>query len=244
MILTRLIPGGDAALDLASDTAAATLDEYYRPPRSDWVRVNLVGSVDGSAAGGDGTSDTLSNPVDRRILRTIRGLADAVVVGAASVRAEGYYVPRTAALAVVTGSGDLSGNRIHTTGQRGPLLVLCPAGAADTVRRTLGETEAHVVVVPSSAGRMTPQHILSALRTAGYRSIVCEGGPTLAGQFLQAGVLDELCLTTSPVIGGTTLPLFGGTEIDATTLTLTHLLADESSFLYSRWAVAGHEATS
>jgi len=241
--LTRLIPGGGAPLDLDADESQATLDEYYRPPAADWVRLNLVGSVDGSAAGNDGTSDSLSNPTDRRVLRTLRGLADAVVVGAASVRAEGYYVPRTAALAVVTGSGDLSGNRIVTTGQRGPLLVLCPATAAETARRTLGSTAARVVEVPADGGRITPQHILDALTSAGYRSIVCEGGPRLAAQFLQAGVLNEICLTTSPVVGGTSLPLFAGASLSETPLTLTQLMVDERSFLYSRWAVAGAGAT-
>jgi riboflavin biosynthesis pyrimidine reductase len=238
VILTRVVPGGDAALDLDTDASQLALDDYYRLPAPSWVRLNLIGSVDGSAAGSDGTSDTLTNPVDRRILRTLRGLADAVVVGAASVRAEGYYVPRSAALAVVTGSGDLSGNRIRTSGERGPLVVLCPSAAVDTVRRTLGETPALILEVPSAGGRMTPREILRILTREGYSSIVCEGGPSLAAQFLQDGVLDEICLTTSPVVGGTALPLFGGVALDETALTLTQLLVDERSFLYSRWAVA------
>jgi riboflavin biosynthesis pyrimidine reductase len=241
--LTRLIPGGASPLDLDDDTSQETLDGYYRPPSAAWVRLNLVGSVDGSAAGGDGTSDSLTSPVDRRVLRTLRGLADAVVVGAASVRAEGYYIPRTAALAVVTGSGDLSGHRIVTSAQRGPLLVLCPPTAADTARRTLGSTPARVIEVPATGTRLSPQHILRALTAEGYRSIVCEGGPTLAAQFVDAGVLNEICLTTSPVVGGTSLPMFAGAPLGETPLTLTQLLVDEKSFLYSRWAVAGAAAT-
>jgi riboflavin biosynthesis pyrimidine reductase len=241
--LTRLIPGGASPLDLDDDTSQAILDEYYRPPSDEWVRLNLVGSVDGSAAGSDGTSDSLSNPIDRRVLRTLRGLADAVVVGAASVRSEGYHVPRTAALAVVTGSGDLSGHRIITTGQRGPLLVVCPPSAAATARRTLGGAAAHIIEVPAEGTQLSPHNILRALADGGYRSIVCEGGPSLAAQFVAAGVLDEICLTTSPVIGGTSLPLFAGAPLNETPLTLTQLLVDERSFLYSRWAVAGAGAT-
>jgi riboflavin biosynthesis pyrimidine reductase len=241
--ITRLIPGGSAPLDLDSGTSQATLDEYYRPPAAAWVRLNLVGSVDGSAAGSDGTSDSLTNPTDRRVLRTLRGLADAVVIGAASVRAEGYYVPRTAALAVVTGSGDLSGNRIVTTGQRGALLVLCPSAAAGTVRRTLGPTAARILEVPAEGGRMSPRNILAVLHSEGYRSIVCEGGPSLAAQFLRDGVVDEICLTTSPVVGGTSLPLFAGVPMSERPLTLTQLMVDEQSFLYSRWAVANAPAT-
>jgi riboflavin biosynthesis pyrimidine reductase len=117
-------------------------------------------------------------------------------------------------------------------------VVLCPSAAVDTVRRTLGETPALILEVPSAGGRMTPREILRILKREGYSSIVCEGGPSLAAQFLQDGVLDEICLTTSPVVGGTALPLFGGVARDETALTLTQLLVDERSFLYSRWAVA------
>ncbi len=103
MILRRLVPAGPE-LDL--DDRPALLD-LYRPPRSTWLRLNMVATVDGAAAGSDGTSESLTNRADRRILGVIRELADVVLVGAASVRAEGYQLPKRAPLAVVTRSGDL-----------------------------------------------------------------------------------------------------------------------------------------
>jgi riboflavin biosynthesis pyrimidine reductase len=239
VILTRVIPGGEPPLDLNTPEARARLVELYRPASPDWLRLNLVGSVSGSAAGSDGTSETLTNPTDRRLLNVIRDLSDLVLVGAASVRAEGYFVPKNAGLAVVTGTGNLSGNRIVTTGQRGPLLVLCPATAAATVRHTLGDVDASIITVADTDGTLSPHDILGALRGAGYRSIVCEGGPSLAAQLIEAGVVDEICLTVSPVLNGSALPLFGGNHLTERRLTLTQLMADDASGLYSRWAMAG-----
>lgn len=237
MILTRIFPTGDAPIELDADDSQERLVELYRIPRPDWVRLNLIGSVSGSAGGTDGTSETLSSPIDRRILKIIRDHGDVVLVGAASVRVEGYYLPRTAALAVVTSSGDLSGHRIVTTGQRGALLVLCPAAAADTVRDTLRDAVAEIFVVPDIEGKLDPADILTTLRTAGYRSVVAEGGPSLAGQLIDAGLVNELCLSTSPNLGGTAIPLLGTREMTEKALTLTQLLADDASGLYARWAV-------
>lgn len=249
MILTRIFPPGDAPVDLEAVDSQDTLHELYRPPRAEWVRLNLIGSVSGSAGGTDGTSETLSNPLDRRILKIIRDHGDVVLVGAASVRVEGYYLPRTAALAVVTSSGDMSAHRITTTGQRGPLLILCPASAVDRVRSTLGEASARIIEVPDTAGHLAPADIIDALRDAGFHSVVVEGGPSLAGQLIDAGLVDELCLSTSPKLGGTAIPLFGTQEMAERQLTLTQILADEFSGLYARWAVtnaaepAGHPAS-
>jgi riboflavin biosynthesis pyrimidine reductase len=238
--LTRLFPPTDIPLDLGDEAEHELLVNLYRPPREEWLRLNLIGSVSGSAAGVDGTSETLTNKTDRMILRIIRDLSDVVLVGAASVRAEGYFVPRHAALAVVTGSGDLSGHRIRSGGQRGALVIVCPTSAVPTVRRTLGDTAASIIEVSDDNGRMTAHGIIDGLRSAGYRSIVCEGGPGLAAQCVNAGLVDEFCLTTSPVLNGASLPLFGGHEFAERQLTLTQLLSDESSFLYGRWALSGH----
>ena len=242
MILTRIYPPGDAPVDLEAEDSQDTLHELYRPPRAEWVRLNLIGSVSGSAGGTDGTSETLSNPLDRRILKIIRDHGDVVLVGAASVRIEGYFLPRTAALAVVTSSGDMSAHRITTTGQRGPLLILCPASASSRVRATLGDAPAQIIEVADNNGHLAPRDILAALRTAGFHSVVVEGGPSLAGQLIDAGLVDELCLSTSPKLGGTAIPLFGTQEMAERRVTLTQILADEFSGLYARWAVTNPAA--
>src|SRR5690606_35852114 len=106
VIVTRLHPSPHAHVDTTSPHATDTLVQWYHPPRYVWLRTNLVASANGSAAGSDGTSETLTAGADRRILGIIRRIADTVLVGAESVRAEGYVMPRTAKLVIVTASGD------------------------------------------------------------------------------------------------------------------------------------------
>ena len=235
MILTSVFPAAANPIDLESADAVGRVTELYRPPRRDWLRLNLIGSVSGSAAGPDGTSESLTNSADRLILGVIRALSDVVVVGAASVRAEGYFVPRNGALAVVSRSGDFSGHNIKGSGARGTVLILCPAAAVPRARATIGLAEVTIVAVPDAHGSLTASAIVAALRGAGYRSIVAEGGPTLATQLVLGGVVDELCLTTSPVLNGGSLPLFGAQEFNRLPLTLDQLLVDSAGATYARW---------
>ena len=237
MILTPVYPSPGEPVDLATEDAREQLAELYALPRPDWVRVNLIGSVSGSAAGSDGTSETLTNPADRALLKVIRSLADMVVVGAASVRAEGYYIPRHAELAVVTGTGDLGSHLVTSKGTRASFYVLCPAAAVERARETTAAADAQIIVVPDENGRMTAPAIVTSLRESGFSSIVCEGGPSLASQFVRAGVVDEVCLTTAPVLNGARSPLFGGHEFDDIPVTLSSLLVDDKNGVYARWAI-------
>jgi riboflavin biosynthesis pyrimidine reductase len=238
VILTRVFPAPKESarveiLDLAVPESRERLLELYRPPRGPWLRMNLITSVGGSAAGSDGTSESLTNSADRKILGVIRELADIVLVGAQSVRAEGFVLPRSARLAIVTGSGNLSGHRITATDDR--VYVLCPAAAAPLAAASL--PGARIIEVADDRGALDPAVVLETLRAEGFGSIVCEGGPSLVAQFARAGLIDELCLSTSPQLGGPSLPLLGDAQIDAVRLELTQLLMDDSSGLYARWAV-------
>ncbi|ROQ41097.1 5-amino-6-(5-phosphoribosylamino)uracil reductase [Frondihabitans sp. PhB188] len=237
-------PDVPTSLEVGCDETQEILKEWYRPPADTWLRINLIAAVSGDAAGVDGTSDSLSNPADRSILRAIRDVADAVVVGAASVRAEGYRVPLTAKLVVVTSSGDLSGHRIAPE-RADRVVVICPAAALDRVHESLGRPLrelATVLVCPDVAGRLAPADIVEALRGVGLRSLVCEGGPSLAGQFLHDSLVDELCLSTSPIVIGSGLPVFGTERFDASALSLDQLLIDDLSSLYARWKVLPNSA--
>lgn len=231
MKLTRLLPTRED-LDLDGGASRDALARWYAPPGGRWLRLNLVASVDGRSAGDDGTSDSLTNRVDRAVLGVIRRTADAVLVGAASVRAEGYRMPARATLAVVTRSGDLSGHGFEPGS--GSLLVLAPASARAAVERSLGDASYQLEILEERRGRIPARALLDALHRRGHESIVCEGGPSLAGQLVRAGLVDELCLTTSPVIGGSAAGIL---DVDSLTggLDLTQLLVDDSGALYARW---------
>jgi len=242
VILSRVHPSPLETFELDAPTTRDRLLELYRPATSPSLRLNLVASISGSAAGSDGTSETLTSRVDRHILGVIRELSDVVLVGASSVRAEGYQVPRRSRLAVLTGTGDLSGHRLEPLdGHESPrVMVLAPPHAHARVLDTLPDAELLEVPVEGEAVRMDA--VVATLRAAGLASIVCEGGPGLASQLVRAGLVDELCLTTSPQIGGTSLPLLTG-EASPLDATLTQLLLDESGFLYARWATGARSAS-
>lgn len=237
MILTRVHPGPAESLDLDAEGARDRLLELYAPPAGPWLRLNLVTSVSGSAAGSDGTSETLTSAADRRVLGVIRELSDVVLVGAQSVRAEGYLQPRRALLAIVTASGDLAGHRI--VGEGPAVVVVCPPAAVDRVRQSLPGADTLTVPGP----RMLPVDIVAALHGRGLASIVCEGGPGLARQLISSGLVDEVCLTTSPRLTGVTLPVLGVDAFPEVAVRLGQLIIDDQSSLYARWFTAGPPAS-
>ncbi len=238
MIVRRVFPTAGEPIDLDVPDARDLLTALYEPSRPGQVRLNLIGSVSGSATGSDGTSESLTNSADRMILKAIRSLADIVVVGATTVRREGYFIPRSGALAVVTRSGDLSQHRLKGTSGAGTLVILCPAAAVEAVTATAPVADARIVVVADSDRLLGATSIVDALRHEGYASIVAEGGPQLARLFITGGVVDELCLTTSPVLNGGVLPLFGPGEFAEHPLALSQLLVDDGGATYARWALA------
>jgi riboflavin biosynthesis pyrimidine reductase len=226
VILERLYPPSPEGVD--SDDRDALIASYI-PPAIPWVRINMIASANGSAVGTDGTSTSLSSAVDRRILGVIRQQADVVLIGAQTLRSEGYLQPRAARLAIVTNSGNLAGHQISD--EASP-IVLCPPSAVDLVAATCPRAE-----VISIVDAVTPNNMLRALATLGLHSVVCEGGPRLAAQFVDAALADELCLTTAPVIGGAALPVLGGADLAARSAILTQLLRDEAGYLYARWSL-------
>jgi riboflavin biosynthesis pyrimidine reductase len=224
-------------VDLDEDGSRERLLDWYRPDAPDWVRLNLISTVSGSAAGPDNTSESITTSADRRILGVIRQLADVVLVGAGTVRVEGYQLPKRAALAIVTASGDLGGHQLPAGTRADQLFVVCPASAVGRARASLGEADATFLELLASDDGLDARAILDALRDRGLRSIVSEGGPKLAAQLIAAGLLDEMCLSQAPYLGGADIPAFepGGNELRK--LRLTQLLIDDESVTYSRWHV-------
>lgn len=222
-------------LDLDDRGAASALESLYAPPHAQWLRTNLVAGIDGGARGSDGISDGLSNPIDRRVLGAIRRSADVVLVGASTVRAEGFRVPHAARLAVVSTSGDF-GDAVVDPESVARVTVYCPVGFAEKVTSGLHDSSVAVVEVTADGGRIDPAALIRALHARGADSIVCEGGPSLVGQLLDADLVDEVCLTTAPMLAGSTSPVFAGGGA-GTRVELTQLLADDLGALYARWRV-------
>lgn len=239
--LRRLLPD-DGAIALADPDARTTLREWYRLDSPEHLRLTLVSTLDGRAAGADGTSESLTSRVDRTVLGVIRELSDAVLVGAETLRREPRLVPRSRPLVVLSASGDLGRpHRPHAEGDaRPPLLVATTPAGAQRLATEHPDAEA-LVLTPRSEGRLPLTAVLDLLRTRGLRRIAAEGGPALAGALVGAGHVDELCLTLMPRLGGTALPLLGAHGITPSDglrrLQLGQLLVDDQGALYGRWSM-------
>jgi riboflavin biosynthesis pyrimidine reductase len=214
-----------------------------RPDGRCWVLANMVGGLDGSASVG-GRVGELSGAPDRALFRALRALADVVMVGAETVRREGYgaiaLTPELAAarqaagrpaappLAVVTRSLNLDWSaRVFAAAPESRTLVIT-AAAADPQRLRRARAVAEVII--AGEDRVEPDEALRHLAERGHHVVLCEGGPAWLGQLAAAGRLDELCLTIAPLMGGDPLPL--SVTPDGAPLAqfeLRHVLADAST---------------
>ncbi len=199
-------PGRDLGED-ENELASELRHIYAYPESGTCVRANMIASVDGAIAVA-GRSGALSGPGDRLLFQVLRSLADVIVVGAGTARAERYgpasrskwvragHVPP---IAVVTKWLSLAPDSplIRDSVPRTIVLTTeqAPAQAVLEVRKT-----ADVVVI--GAQSVPANGIISELTGRGYRKLLVEGGPSLLGQFAVAGLLQELCVTTSPLLEG------------------------------------------
>lgn len=172
----------------------------------------MIASIDGASSAG-GLSGALGGPSGKAVFAALRCLADVVVVGAATMRAESYGpvrldnaararrrawgVPEVSPVAVVTRSCRLDCESTFFTDAEQTPFVLTVHAAAEADRRRAGQA-AEVVV---AGGRdVEPARALGALAHRGAGNVLEEGGPSLNGQLAAAGVLDALCLTLSPTL--------------------------------------------
>ena len=244
--MRALLPSARSEIDLV-EAYAPTGDASSRRP---FVRCNMVTSLDGAITVA-GRSGSLGGPADRKVFMTLRALADVVLVGAGTVRAEGYGPARLAPdlrarrekrgqpsvppIAVVTGSGDLDwSSRFFTDAEVRP-IVFTTSQAGDKVRRQ-GEATAEIVL--AGEDRVDLPRVLGHLDAAGLRSVLLEGGPGLNADVVSAGLLDELCLTVSArLVGGSGPRVLAGPElVPPLDLEVVHLL-EEDGLLFYRLAV-------
>lgn len=179
-------------------------DRLERP----YLRVNFVSSVDGAVTVG-GVSAGLGSPVDRKVFLLLRELADVVLVGAGTVRAEGYGGARRPTrgstepppIAVVTASAALDpGSRLFTDTRVAPIVFTTAAAPVDQ-RKALAVAGAEVVVAGEHL--VDVDLVLAALHKRGLLRVLSEGGPRLHGDLIAADAVDELCLTLAPALVGT-----------------------------------------
>ncbi|NNG39924.1 pyrimidine reductase family protein [Flexivirga sp. ID2601S] len=217
--MRRLLPTG---AELSDDD----LIELYAGTATDpsLVRLNMAATVDGSATGDDNRAGSINTPPDNRVFQLLRAWADVIVAGSGTVLAEHYD-------AAVT---DPRWTKLREGRPADPALaVLTSSGTVPSEVDT--STGGEVLGVRSSAARPFSE-VIDQLHEKGYRRILFEGGPTIAGEALAQGVIDELCLTWTPmVVGGDGPRITRGPQMDRP-LTLLSML-EEDGTLIGRWQV-------
>ena len=181
----------------------------------------MVTGLDGSTVV-DRNSRGLSNATDQQLLLTLRSFADVILVGAGTVRAEGYGPPRLPGqrIAVVSRSGEFDfESPLFASGQA---LLILPDGAPP-------------VPVPSVRAGRGDVDIVAALAQLNAQVVQAEGGAALNGLLAAADVIDELNLSLSPQINGGAGPrLTSGAPALSHRMQLAHVLEDDG-FLFTRY---------
>ena len=215
--------------------------DLYAPPDGALLRAGFVVSADGGIAL-DGSSRPLQSPADQLAFSTLRSVSDAVVVGAGTARAEDYGpvrsrpagrewrtaagLPAQPPLVIVTRSLDLDpGARCFT----GPTVVVTCAAAPGRDR--------FPDVVVAGDREVDLADAVRQLADRGLTRLLCEGGPQLLTALLQQGLVDELCLSLTPLLVGRAPGLLTAQLHDPLALELVHLVDGGDGVLLARYRV-------
>ena len=215
-------------------------------PDRPYLALNMVSSLDGRATI-DWRTKGLSTELDRQLFHHLRTQADAVMVGAGTVRIERY--------GRMAKSDELRDKREREGLARDPLAVVVSARLdlpADLP--LLNEPEQRVVIATGSdaelpglgdqveyarVGDDLPLLMARLRESHGVRSVLCEGGPTLNSHLFAAGVVDELFLTLNPKIAGgaAALTIVAGRELVEPAELQMVSVAEGGGDLFTRWRV-------
>lgn len=231
MGLQQLLPT-PGRRDLQELYAGLTLD---RPAadRSVHVALCMVSSADGAVAV-DGLSGGLGGAADLIALSRLRAANDVSLVGAGTVRDEGYVpltgtperradrsarglrpVPR---MAIVTASGRLDPALAVFSDPSEPPIVLT---STDADPAALAAIEDRAEVHRVGDGQLTATAICTRLAELGLTRVLLEGGPRLNQALLSTGHIDEVFMTLAPtLVGGGAARIIAGDHEHATPMEL------------------------
>lgn len=193
------------------------LDAWYPwPADRPWLRCMMVMSLDGGFRGADGRSRGISSPADQRVLLQGRRLAHAVLIGAETMRRERYQalrcgndvvrresgLPPEPTLVVVSASLDLPWDEGALADSEARPLVATTEQSLDRALREGMHPGRSADVIALPGHRVDMGQLLAALHSRGLVHLVCEGGPHLLSELVQAQAVDEADITLSPLLTG------------------------------------------
>jgi riboflavin biosynthesis pyrimidine reductase len=239
---------------LLPDSPAGLARYYGEPPHG--VRANMVLTPDGAGAFA-GRTKGISDAADQVLLRYLRGQADAILVGSATVQAERY--------GPVTLSAETQASRLQQGYTAAPPLVVVTARAIlspdlkifapdgpRTIIATLANSAARAAelrevadVIVVGDDEIDPARLLAELRDRDMTRILCEGGPYLLSQLIEHDLVDDMCLTLSPYLAGSqpTTAQPASHRDQPTRLHLQHVLTRDD-LLYLRYRRVNYSESS
>jgi len=220
------------------------------------IWIMAVTTIDGKLTGADGGGPRFGSALDHARLMRSRARADAVVLGAGTIRAEDRPPllddadaraararagrPPHPAMVVLSGSLDLpiAGRAFGSTEQT---RVVATAASAPADRRAALEARG-VKVIVCGEDAPEPGRVIVALAARGWRDVVVEGGGGVNAAFLEARQVDEIHLTIAPaILGGRSLPtLVDGAarrQGDRLQLALEEATPQPTGEIFTRWRV-------
>ena len=215
------------------------------------VRMNFVSSADGAVTL-EGQSGALGGDTDRELMQVLRAMADVVLVGAGTVRAEGYGglkvdegdvewrrargLDDQPALTVLSGRLHLDpADSVFTEAVRAPVIVTTDAAAAADG----GRFESVATVLACGEDEVDLAAMLDAFARRGWTQVLCEGGPHLFGALLQADLVDEVCVTLAPrFVGGEAGRIVQGAAEADRRFHLAGVVTDDEGFVFFRYVAS------
>lgn len=253
--LRRLIPpsAGNSSVTVQQLLSSLEPQRSRTPLARPHLMLNMVSSADGRA-NIDGRSGPLGGEADRELLHGLRTVADALLVGAGTIRAEHYA-------RILRGESERAA-RVTRGLATEPLTCIVSETLAlrPEVVPLLNEPHARIVILTSSENTLPPTpasveyvraardgrlDLTSALRQLherfGVRTALCEGGPKLAAELLREGLIDELFLCLAPKLAGgeAALRILAGVDFDPMVPLQLLSLHEHDSYLFMRYAVGG-----
>ncbi|MFT6564862.1 MAG: riboflavin biosynthesis pyrimidine reductase [Actinomycetes bacterium] len=229
---------------------------YPWPSDRQWIRGMMVTTLDGAARGADDVSGSISSKADKVIFNETRRLADAILIGASTMRIERYQplkakpedqAERAAAglrsapvVVMISGSLDIPWDElIFRESAFTPIIITTESVDADA----LAQARAHCEVVVLPGSQVDALAVVKVLTARGWNRIVCEGGPTLLAQLAALNLLDEADISISPLIVGGGQILTGAGLDPPDRYRLEHIIED-NGFLFNRYISNSVESTS
>ncbi|WP_238011462.1 bifunctional diaminohydroxyphosphoribosylaminopyrimidine deaminase/5-amino-6-(5-phosphoribosylamino)uracil reductase RibD [Dactylosporangium sp. AC04546] len=188
--------------DLARDAMVGWLTAVDRG--TPYVIWKFAATLDGRSAAADGTSMWITSPQAREDVHRLRAGVDAIIAGTGTVLTDDPQL--TVRLPEV---------------RRNPLRVVVGGARGIPATAKVLDDSAPTWVVPGNGGRVELRPMLQELYRRGVRSALLEGGPTLAGAFLAAGLVDRVVAYLAPKLLGAGPAALGAAGISTITEALT-----------------------